>query len=617
MKKFLISLLTSCTAIIASAGPSILSIKQSITDDAIVYPESFETDTHKMMHNWYLQNYAVLDEGVNSLSPASVSDEELIRRLSLMPTVIEMPFNQIVRSYIVMYTERRRSLVENMLGMSLYYMPIFEQALEREGMPLELKYLPIIESALNPDAVSRAGATGLWQFMLGTAKTLGMEVNSIVDLRRDPYTSSQYAAKYLKQLYNIYNDWSLAIAAYNCGPGNVNKALRRAGGDEPKDFWAIYHYLPRETRGYVPAFIAANYVMTYYRQHNISPALARRPLITDTIHVTKRVHLQQIADVLRIPIEEIRILNPQFRRDIIPGDIKPYALTLPSKQVSCYIMSEDSIVSHNAPLYARRDVVEPTDIYASTGDYETRTVVKYHKVRKGENLTKIARRYGVSVADLRKWNGIRRKGGVKRGQSLRINTYERVAKPKPKREEESGEMLASADTDNNTTATTDPTGETTVTPADATETTTAPKATKSDVPLPPRTRKNRDTAQTAVPKPNNRRTSDSEGTVTAKADTKDTAKGGTKAKAEPTGTKSGKESKTTANKSSKADKAKADKTKAEKAAPKYRYHKVRKGETLSQIANKYRGVSVKQIQKANGISGNKIQTGQRLKIPQG
>lgn len=603
MKKFLISLLTGCAALTAAAGPSILSIKQSITDDAIVYPESFETDTHKMMQNWYLQNYAVLDEGVNQLSPASVSDEELIRRLSTMPTIIEMPFNQIVRSYIVMYTERRRSLVENMLGMSLYYMPIFEQALEREGMPLELKYLPIIESALNPDAVSRAGATGLWQFMLGTAKTLGMEVNSIVDLRRDPYTSSQYAAKYLKQLYNIYNDWSLAIAAYNCGPGNVNKALRRAGGDEPKDFWAIYHYLPRETRGYVPAFIAANYVMTYYRQHNISPALARRPLITDTIHVTKRVHLQQIADVLRIPIEEIRILNPQFRRDIIPGDIKPYALTLPSKQVSCYIMSEDSIVSHNAPLYARRDVVEPTDIYASTGDYETRTIVKYHKVRKGENLSKIARRYGVSVADLRKWNGIRRKGGVKRGQSLRINTYERVAKPKPKTAGENTEVLAANDSEADAGVETATATETATTDAASAETMTEAKSTKSDVPLPPRTRKNRETAQAEVPKPAGRRSSKAGETVTAQADAKETSK------ADATATKAGKDTK--------ASTAKQSKAKAEKAAPKYRYHKVRKGETLSQIANKYRGVSVKQIQKANGISGNKIQTGQRLKIPQG
>lgn len=586
MKKTLISLLVGCASLIASAGPSILSIKQSITDDAIVYPESFETDTHRMMQNWYLKNYAVLDEGVNSLSPASVSDEELIRRLGMMPTVIEMPFNQIVRSYIVMYTERRRGLVENMLGMSLYYMPIFEQALEREGMPLELKYLPVIESALNPDAVSRAGATGLWQFMLGTAKTLGMEVNSIVDLRRDPYTSSLYAAKYLKQLYNIYNDWSLAIAAYNCGPGNVNKALRRAGGDGPKDFWAIYHYLPRETRGYVPAFIAANYVMTYYKQHNISPALARRPLITDTIHVTRRVHLQQIADVLQIPIEEIRILNPQFRRDIIPGDIRPYSLTLPSKQVSCYIMSEDSIVSHNATLYARRDVVEPTDIYASSGDYETRTIVKYHKVRKGENLSKIARRYGVSVADLRKWNGIRKKGGVRRGQSLRINTYERVARPKKK---ETEVLASSTETDNTTETTAETEGEAIVdnsTPENRT-------ATQSDVPMPPRSKKSREVAQAPVPKPAKQRTTAS---LTGGLHKENDSKKATKASTKET--------------------TKAKVSKAEKSASKYRYHKVRKGETLTQIANKYRGVSIKEIRKANGISGNKIQAGQRLKIPQ-
>jgi len=265
---------------------NILSVKQSITDDNIVFPESFDTDTHEMMRNWYLQNYTVLDADVEDKSPGEVSDEVYIKRLAAIPSVIEMPYNQIVRKYIDRYITRNRTLVEEMLGMSLYYMPIFEQALEKEGLPLELKYLPVVESALDPNAVSRVGATGLWQFMVGTGKGLGLEVNSLVDERRDPYRSSEMAARYLKNLYQIYHDWSLAIAAYNCGPGNVNKALHR-NGDEG-DFWDIYNYLPRETRGYVPAFIAANYVMTYFKQHNISPSLARKPLITEIVYLVWR-----------------------------------------------------------------------------------------------------------------------------------------------------------------------------------------------------------------------------------------------------------------------------------------------------------------------------------------
>lgn len=309
-------------------------------------------------------------------------------------------------------------------------MPIFEQALDKYGLPIELKYLPIIESALNPNAVSSAGATGLWQFMLSTATGLGIEVNSLIDQRRDPYIASDAAARYLKQLYNTYHDWSLAIAAYNCGPGNVNKALRRAGGGK-KDFWEIYPYLPAETRGYVPGFIAANYTMNYYDKHNIKPVLAKKPIVTDTIHVTKRVHLQQISDVLNIPMDELRILNPQFRKDIIPGDIKSYALILPSMQTYCYIASEDSIVNHNADLYARRLVVEPNDgkrTVTEDGEYVEEMVVKYHKVRRNETLNSIAKQYGVSANTIRKTNKIGRK--VKQGQTLRINTYTRRFVPK-------------------------------------------------------------------------------------------------------------------------------------------------------------------------------------------
>lgn len=424
--KILALLLLSAASLTGHAAPpgSILSLGDNLHEIPIVYPESFETDVKKMQENWYLRNYADIDSMADSRSTVTATDAEIIERLSQLPTVIEMPFNSVVRNYIDMYANRRRQLVENMLGMSLYYMPIFESALDRYNMPLELKYLPVIESALNPVAVSRAGATGLWQFMLATAQGEGLEVNSVVDERRDPYRSSDAAARYLKKLYDIFGDWSLAIASYNCGPGNVTKAIRRAGFNA-KDFWAIYPYLPSETRGYVPAFIAANYIMTYYDKHNISPALARKPIVTDTIHVTKRVHFQQISDVMGIPMDELRILNPQYRTDLIPGDIKPYSLVLPSLQAFAYLSNEDSIVNHNAALYARRDVVEPGTRQGvdQGGEYVEELVVKYHTVKRGETLSSIAKKYGVTTASIRSANKIGNK--VSRGQRLKINTYQR------------------------------------------------------------------------------------------------------------------------------------------------------------------------------------------------
>lgn len=551
MKKLIFTLFLSIAAVPGLyAAPSILSLKHSITDNAIVYPESFETDTHKMMQNWYLQNYTVLTASPSDTPRQTESDAAYIKRLSEMPTEIEMPYNQIVRSYIDMYTQRRRQLVENMLGMSLYYMPIFEQALERKGLPLELRYLPVIESALNPDAVSRAGATGIWQMMLPTARGLGLEINTLVDERRDPYASSEAAATYLKQLYSMYNDWSLAIAAYNCGPGNVNKALRRAGVEGKntgKDFWSIYYFLPQETRGYVPAFIAANYVMTYYNQHGISPALARRPLVTDSVHVTKRVHLQQIADVLNLPIEEIRVLNPQYRRDIIPGDVRPYSLVLPSMGVYSYIMSEDSIITHDSRLYARRATVQPTEMseYDNNGDYTTQLIVKKHKVRKGETLSKIARKYGVTVADIKKWNKLK-SNSISRGRVLTINTYQRVAVPKP------------IDSDTQVAAS--------ATPADS-----VPALASAETEAAP--------------------------SIEAQTSAEDAAPA---APATPA--------------KKKANTAPARSKKKTTNSGSYTTHTVRKGESLYSIA-KAKGVTVAQIQQANGISGSNIRAGQKLKIP--
>ncbi|MBO7609483.1 MAG: transglycosylase SLT domain-containing protein [Muribaculaceae bacterium] len=442
MRRLKMILILATVALTIVAAPrerkNILSIKESITDNDIVFPESFETDTRELMKNWYLQNYTVLDTDVENRSTGEVSEDEYIKRLKAMPTIIEMPYNQVVRSYIDRYVKRNRTLVEEMLGMSLYYMPIFEQALERENLPLELKYLPVIESALDPNAVSRAGAAGLWQFMVGTGKGLGLEINSLVDERRDPYKSSEKAATYLKNLHSIYNDWSLAIAAYNCGPGNVNKALRRAGG-ENKDFWEIYSYLPRETRGYVPAFIAANYIMTYFKRHNISPSLASKPLITDTVGVSRRINFNQISNVLNIPLDEIRALNPQYRHDIIPGTSeRSYTLVLPSQQVYSYIMSEDSISNYRNDLYAQREVVEPVgasqNVSSSNSNveytYENKTVTEYHKIRRGETYSSIASHYGMSLNSLLSLNGLKN-GKARRGQVVKVQTTKKVRVAKP------------------------------------------------------------------------------------------------------------------------------------------------------------------------------------------
>ncbi len=535
------------SALLSTTGlhaESVLEVSDASLETSLIMPSSFETDVKKMQENWYLQNYAILDYEADEKNGDKLNDEIILDRLSRMPTIIEMPLNTPVRNAIEFYAKRRKQLVENMLGMSLYYMPIFEEALERHGLPTELRYLPVIESALVPDAVSRAGAAGLWQFMPPTAKDLGLEINSLIDQRRDPYLSSEAAAKYLKQLFRTYNDWSLAIAAYNCGPGNVNKAIRRAG-DGKHDFWDIYPFLPAETRNYVPAFIAANYIMTYYKEHNISPALARRPLIVDSIHVSRRVHFDQISQVLDIPIEELRALNPQFRTDLIPGNIRPYSLVLPSLQVYAYLANEDSIVNHNASNYARRGVVEPAlgKVVGrdAKGEYYEVETIKYHTVKRGENLSKIAKRYGVTVSSIRKLNNIGKK--VKTGKKLKIKTVERKYKPR------------------------------TQTIADIEPATTP----DSISPVPEQTAANVDTTLTRI------ELTDTVAVAKA-AEKKPVVKEEPKKKKEP--------------------------KKSQNIT-----HRVRKGDNLGKIARRY-GVTINAIKQANNLTSDRINIGQRLKIPQ-
>ena len=593
MKKLLAILILAGSAVSAVAAPTVLSIKESITDDAIVYPYSFETDTEALRNNWYLKNFAVLDTDVQLKNDVPTSKEDYIERLQALPTIIEMPYNDVVRSYINMYTGKRRGLVEQMLGLSIYYMPFFEQALEKEGMPLELKYLPVIESALNPDAVSPAGAAGLWPFLIGTAKDMGLTVNSLVDERRDPIRSSEAAARYLKQLYKAYGDWSLAIASYNCGPGSVNRALRRAGGGK-KDFWDIYYYLPSETRGYVPAFIAANYVMNYYEDHNIGKALSKRPVVTDTVMVKQDIYFEQISEVLGIPIEELKILNPQYRKNIIPGNTRPYALTLPSKQCYAYISSEDSIKNHKADVYRHRSEVNISD--ASDG-YTTveKRVTKSHRVRSRETISQVARKYGVTTSQIKKWNGLR-SNKLKKNQVLKIYVTQRVKVP-----------VENNDRNKPTTPTTPTTPE-----PDSSTTTAQPDNSSTEV-----DESTTDETEVVEPKPEKTvavkyhkvRRGETLGSIARRYGISvsqlkrwnglrsNSAKVGTTLKV----SNPAKQSKSTTT------------TTTTTSNEKQKYYTVKRGDSLSSIAERF-GVTVAQLREWNGIEADNINAGVRIAV---
>ena len=369
----------------------IVVIDQSGNEEVIEFPEAMTYDLDSLLNEYMSKTYLTSNDCNMKNENPSYPTEVFIDRLSRMPTVMEMAHNNVVQNFIDRYCTRLRGTISYMLGASNFYMPIFEEALEAYQIPLELKYLPVIESALNPRAVSRVGATGLWQFMLATGKQYNLKINSLVDERRDPIKASYAAAHLLSDLYKVFGDWNLVIAAYNCGPGNVSKAIQRSGGS--KDYWHIYPYLPRETRGYVPAFIAANYMMTYYSLHNICPMGSRLPAQTDTIMITRRLHLEQVSNVLGIDLEMLRALNPMYRHDIIPGDTEPYALRLPQADVNRFIEMEDAIYNYRtSELLTNRAIVEVNDYTPTYYHKSKRSYKRGKKGRAGRNAK--ARRGG-------------------------------------------------------------------------------------------------------------------------------------------------------------------------------------------------------------------------------
>jgi membrane-bound lytic murein transglycosylase D len=390
-----------------------------------VIESNFDINLDSMLNLYYVRQFTENDTTIFSASDSLIPDfpdSVYMARLAAIPTTIDLAYNRIVKSYIDVYTRRKRSSVEVMLGLSNHYFPIFDDIFDYYGIPNEMKYMAIIESALNPRAYSRTRAVGLWQFMYGTGRIYGLEINSMVDERRDPYKSTHAAARFCRDLYKIYNDWILVIAAYNCGPGNVNKAIRRSGGKT--NYWDIYYHLPRETRGHVPAFIAATYVMNYAAEHNLRAVPVDVPAVTDTIMLNQKMHLQQVAEVLGLPLKQVRDLNPQYSNDIIPASAeKQYVLSLPAWYIGKYIDFEDAIYAYKDSVFfnPNRMIVSPESNYANNlPEAPGADFVKIvYTVKSGDNVGYISEWYDVRISDLSRWNNIR-KNVIRSGQTLVI-----------------------------------------------------------------------------------------------------------------------------------------------------------------------------------------------------
>lgn len=454
MKKIYLFIVTLLVVFSSSLQAQVVDDDTEITvtnekgeNETFDLPEAMTSEIDSLLHLYNTKTYLKRDADCNFPNVNKTYEPDVYKdRLRRLPTIMEMPYNNVVQKFIDRYSNELRNAVGIMLGASNFYMPIFEQALETYSLPLELKYLPVIESGLNPKAVSRVGATGLWQFMLATAKNYGLEINSLLDERCDPIKSSYAAANYLSDLYRIFGDWNLVIAAYNCGPDKLTQAIHRAGGS--KDYWKIYPYLPRETRGYVPAFIAANYIMNYYCEHNICPMTTDLPAKTDTILVNRDVHFKQIAQVLNVDEELVRSLNPQYRKDIVIGYTKPSTLRLPVDKINSFIDQEDSVYAYNADvLLTKRSEVEVaqeipsyssgrTSASSSRKSYSRskskrsrrkssrssrrrRSSSKSVTVRGGDTLSEIAARNHTTVKKLKRLNALKG-NNIRKGKKIRV-----------------------------------------------------------------------------------------------------------------------------------------------------------------------------------------------------
>lgn len=458
--------------------PQVVETTQDQDDEVDLgrLPESFDMALDSLLNARYKEYYSLSKPRRREQREDIASKDELYsRRVMKMESAIPLTYNPAVREAIDLYVNRRSTLMSVMLSRASYYFPIIEEELDRQGLPLELKYLAIVESALNPTAVSRMGATGFWQFMLRTGKIYGLEINSLIDERMDPRKSTRAMCEYFKDMYALYGDWMLSIAAYNCGPGNVNKAIRRSGGK--RDFWEIFPYLPRETRSYVPFFIAAFYSMEYYKEHDIHPVPIQMPIATDTVHIAVRCTTKELAEMAKVPLETVELLNPMYKKGIIPGNQHPQVIELPSQEAITFAAEKDTLL---AKLRLEEELEEVREAAVERITYT---------VRRGESLGSIAKKYHVTVAQLREWNNLT-SNMIHPGQPLVIAGDKGIYTP----------------------------------------TSAAPK-TKSTT----------------------------EGT---------------------------------------------------------RYYTVKKGDTLSGIAAKYRGVSVRDIKQANGLRSNRIDIGQRLIIPE-